>query len=122
MTLSDPERQFYKQLLLKSQSIFEGFIIAGTATKSWFAIFSLLSRLRMACDHIALTVKSQIDEEGWNLTKNGVGSSKVSPSPRKDAATGKDTVDESVRFNFLLLPYGQTGTAHKRIDPKMLTR
>jgi hypothetical protein len=43
-------------VLERSQSIFEGFINAGTATKSWFAIFSLLQRLRQACDHVSLTV------------------------------------------------------------------
>ncbi|KAL3793573.1 hypothetical protein ACHAW5_002853 [Stephanodiscus triporus] len=56
VTLSPPERQFYNALLERSQSIFEGFINAGTATKSWFAIFSLLQRLRQACDHVSLTV------------------------------------------------------------------
>ena len=43
-------------MLERSQFIFEGFLNAGTATKSWFAIFSLLQRLRQACDHVSLTV------------------------------------------------------------------
>ena len=59
------ERDFYNALLAKSIDIFEGFVQAGIAEKSWFAIFSLLARLRMACDHIALTVKSHINNEEW---------------------------------------------------------
>lgn len=31
-------------VLKKSQSVFDGYIKAGTASKSWFAIFSLLQR------------------------------------------------------------------------------
>ena len=64
ITLSQDERQFYNALLNKSQVIFDGFIQAGTASKSWFAIFSLLQRLRQACDHLALSVKPRVDEEG----------------------------------------------------------
>lgn len=44
VTLSPAEREFYNALLHKSQSVFEGFVKAGTASKSWFAIFSLLQR------------------------------------------------------------------------------
>ena len=55
------ERIFYDALMNKSQTVFEGLISAGTASKSWFAIFSLLQRLRQACDHLALTVKGQIE-------------------------------------------------------------
>jgi SNF2 family DNA or RNA helicase len=61
---SDPERQFYNALLDRSLSVFEGFIHAGTASKSWLAIFSLLQRLRQACDHVALTVKTSLEESG----------------------------------------------------------
>ena len=60
VVLSDPEREFYNQLLSRSQDVFEGFIKAGTASKSWLAIFSLIQRLRQACDHVALTVNSRI--------------------------------------------------------------
>ena len=45
-----------QQVLERSQSVFEGFLKSGTASKSWFAIFSLLQRLRQACDHVSLTV------------------------------------------------------------------
>ena len=52
-------------VLERSQSIFEGFLNSGTASKSWFAIFSLLQRLRQACDHVSLTVtKSAKSESG----------------------------------------------------------
>ena len=63
VTLSDEERFFYNVLLSKSQTVFEGFIQAGTASKSWFAIFALLQRLRQSCDHLALTVKSRLEKE-----------------------------------------------------------
>jgi SNF2 family DNA or RNA helicase len=55
--LAEGERLFYNALLDKSQSVFEGYVTSGTASKSWFAIFSLLNRLRQACDHLSLTVK-----------------------------------------------------------------
>ena len=45
---------------------------AGTAEKSWLAIFSLLARLGMACDHIALTVKLHINEEERYVTVVGM--------------------------------------------------
>ena len=88
--LSRPEREFYNALLEKSQSVFERYVKAGTAAKSWFAIFSLLqrydnifvgeiilspelsnpdliflvviNRLRQACDHVSLTVKNRFDD------------------------------------------------------------
>jgi len=61
VTLSPPEREFYNALLQRSQSVFEGFLNAGTASKSWFAIFSLLQRLRQACDHVSLTVNKKLE-------------------------------------------------------------
>ena len=62
-------------MLERSQSVFEGFINAGTASKSWFAIFSLLQRLRQACDHVSLTVNNKAErgelahskEDGFDL-------------------------------------------------------
>lgn len=59
--LSEEERYFYNVLLSRSQNVFEGFIQSGTATKSWFAIFALLQRLRQSCDHLALTVRNSFD-------------------------------------------------------------
>jgi SNF2 family DNA or RNA helicase len=59
---TESERFFYNVLLNRSQTVFEGFIAAGTASKSWLAIFSLLQRLRQACDHFSLIVKHQIIE------------------------------------------------------------
>lgn len=56
--LSEEERFFYNVLLSRSQNVFEGYIQSGTATKSWFAIFALLQRLRQSCDHLALTVQN----------------------------------------------------------------
>ena len=77
--LSHDERVFYNALLNKSQTIFDGFIQAGTASKSWFAIFSLLQRLRQACDHLALSIKPRLDDdEPLKLTEsNKVGEGNV---------------------------------------------
>ncbi|KAL3775420.1 hypothetical protein ACHAWO_001434 [Cyclotella atomus] len=61
VNLSPPEREFYNALLQKSQSVFDGFVKSGTASKSWFAIFSLLQRLRQSCDHVSLTVQNKFD-------------------------------------------------------------
>jgi DNA repair protein RAD5 len=73
--LSDQERYFYNVLLSKSQNVFEGFIQSGSATKSWFAIFALLQRLRQSCDHLALTVRNrfdfEVDEEFSSFSKEG---------------------------------------------------
>lgn len=79
--LTDKERFFYSVLLSKSQSVFEGFIKSGTASKSWFAIFALLQRLRQSCDHLALTVKSRFDQN--DMRQNNIFQSK-SQSPAKE--------------------------------------
>jgi SNF2 family DNA or RNA helicase len=101
--LSEAERDFYNALLEKSQDIFDGFIKAGTASKSWFAIFSLLHRLRMACDHIALTVKSHIDEEDWNIAV-AASNERAAPVPKigspTKASNGNGTVDDAVSRTF----------------------
>lgn len=60
---SDTERDFYNAVLARSLEVFDGFIESGTASKAYFQIFSLLQRLRQVCDHIALTVKSRIDDD-----------------------------------------------------------
>jgi len=65
VTFSPGERHFYDSLLEKSFAVFDGYVKAGVAAKSWFAIFSLLQRLRRACDHFALTVKSRIDPQDF---------------------------------------------------------
>lgn len=101
MRLSLPEREFYDALKLRSQDVFEGFIKAGTASKSWFAIFSMLSRLRMACDHIALTVKSHIDEEDWNATatksvNHGGGTTAAS---KNAVASNNDALGDDVSYS-----------------------
>lgn len=77
--LSEEERYFYNVLLSKSQNVFDGFIKAGTASKSWFAIFALLQRLRQSCDHLALTAKSRMDEDLMDHKQNN-GIKQNSPS------------------------------------------
>ena len=127
---SPAERQFYDELHRKSLSLFQGFVEAGTASKSWLgtlspaawfaelwwdsltysnrytnnvlaslaAIFSLLHRLRQACDHVALTVKSHLDEEDWNtnvIAKNQ-SEQKREYVTRQNKKNGDDTIDENV--------------------------
>ncbi len=87
--LSEEERYFYNVLLSKSQSVFDGFIKAGTASKSWFAIFALLQRLRQSCDHLALTVKSRVDEDLMDNEDNG-SSQQEQISATKSEKSGSD--------------------------------
>ena len=108
--LSTAEREFYNSLLQKSQSVFEGFIKSGTASKSWFAIFSLLNRLRQTCDHVALTVKTHLDEAEWNpnaLEANSSPAKKkaalLSPTKRKRSSKDEDALGEEVSAMALLL-------------------
>jgi DNA repair protein RAD5 len=98
--LSPAEREFYNSLMLKSQTVFEGFLKDGTANKSWFAIFSLLNRLRQACDHVALTVKSQMEDD-WNpaqLHADADNKKKASPvaAKAKKASNDKDALGDEV--------------------------
>jgi len=62
---TNEERHFYNALLDKSQTVFDGFMKQGTVSKSWFAIFSLLQRLRQACDHLSLTVKAHVNLDDY---------------------------------------------------------
>jgi len=54
---SESERSFYNAVLARSRALFDGFLDSGRANKSYVQIFSLLQRLRQACDHVALTVR-----------------------------------------------------------------
>jgi SNF2 family DNA or RNA helicase len=99
---STAEREFYNSLLEKSQSVFEGFIKSGTASKSWMAIFSLLNRLRQTCDHVALTVKSHLDDDEWNPASLEMSSPSKSTdkSPKrtpKKHSNDKDALGQAVR-------------------------
>ena len=87
---SPAEREFYDALHRKSLSLFEGFIQDGTASKSWLAIFSLLHRLRQTCDHVALTVKSHLDDDEWanQITQGPAEASK------REATGAKDSIDK----------------------------
>lgn len=89
---SPAERHFYDALHEKSLSLFQGFIQAGTASKSWLAIFSLLHRLRQTCDHVALTVKAHLDDDEWasNISQTQEGA-KTKEAPR---ASTKDAIDK----------------------------
>ena len=98
VTLSQAEREFYNALLRKSQDVFDGFIRQGTASKSWLAIFSLLHRLRMSCDHIALTVKAHMDEDEWNAASSVSGNDQ--DGNNTSSAASNDSVDDNVRGSY----------------------
>jgi SNF2 family DNA or RNA helicase len=90
------ERQFYEALYRKSFDIFHGFMKAGIASSSWLKIFSLLHRLRQTCSHVALTVKSHIDDDEW--TSQIVRQEQNSPDA--DAGnTSKRNIDGETRIN-----------------------
>ena len=95
VALSHPEREFYNALLERSQSVFEGFLKSGTASKSWFAIFSLLTRLRQACDHVSLTVH-QSSRESEVLSSEFVAESEAKIS-KNDDNSQESTVNDKVR-------------------------
>jgi len=93
--LSETEREFYNAVLARSLQVFEGFVESGS--KSYFQIFSLLQRLRQTCDHIALTVKSKIDDEEWmtsgqDETDQAVSSSTAKLSPKQPKAKSSDAL------------------------------
>ena len=102
------ERHFYDALHKKSLDVFQGFLRAGTASKSWLTIFSLLHRLRQTCDHVALTIKAHQDPGEWDSNiQNMVGDDVAAKSGlhpfdtdknTKVAASAKpsDTIDQKV--------------------------
>ena len=122
VTLSDSEREFYNAVLARSLEVFDGFIKDGTAAKAYFQIFSLLSRLRQSCDHIALTVKSKIDDDEWMSSTNMIdreGDLKLDAQAAKSSAKSTDTINNQFLNNLLKKFYDQQetvqGTDSKRI-------
>jgi DNA repair protein RAD5 len=94
---SPEERQFYEALYRKSFDIFKGFVRAGTASSSWLKIFSLLHRLRQTCSHVALTVKSHLDDGEWtsNITQSSLGNSNMNEASMKKTIEKADSIDQS---------------------------
>lgn len=95
--LSPTEREFYQAVLARSQRLFEGFVDAGTASKSYLQILSMISRLRQCCDHISLTVRNrlgeveQTHEENENMeSENATTPKKPSNSEEQKDLLGKD--------------------------------
>ena len=107
--LSDSEREFYNAVLARSLEVFDGFIKDGTAAKAYFQIFSLLSRLRQSCDHIALTVKSKIGDDEWVSSTNKIeveGGKKVD-AQTKTSRKSTDTINTEFLNNLLKKFYDQ---------------
>lgn len=99
---SPAERQFYDALHRKSLSLFEGYIQAGSASKSWLAIFSLLHRLRQSCDHVALTIRAHVDDNEW--ANNIMQSTNTSEAPFNGEEANKshgNTKDDAIGHQFL---------------------
>ncbi|CAM9541557.1 unnamed protein product, partial [Discosporangium mesarthrocarpum] len=55
------EREFYEALKKHSKLEFEGYVAAGTVTRSYIAILTLLLRLRQACNHPFLVLGRDTD-------------------------------------------------------------
>lgn len=81
--LSESEREFYNAVLARSLEVFDGFLQSGTAAKSYIQIFGLLQRLRQVCDHIALTVRSRIDDDRNVTEQEEYEAIDVKESPKK---------------------------------------
>ena len=62
------------------------------------AIFSLLHRLRQACDHVALTVKAHLNEDDWNSNVIAAKpiAEEVLDETREDKKASGDTIDNEV--------------------------
>ena len=114
VNLSDSEREFYNAVLARSLEVFDGFIKDGTAAKAYFQIFSLLSRLRQSCDHIALTVKSKIGDDEWMSSTNMIdvdqGDKKLD-AQAKSTAKSTDTINNQFLNNLLKKFYDQQETS-----------
>jgi DNA repair protein RAD5 len=109
VNLSDSEREFYNAVLARSLEVFDGFIKDGTAAKAYFQIFSLLSRLRQSCDHIALTVKSKIGDDEWMSSTIDVEDIKLD-AEAKASAKSTDAINNQFLNNLLKNFYDQQGT------------
>ena len=109
--LTEPEREFYTALLDKSQHVFEGLLKAGTASKSWLAIFSLLQRLRQSCDHVALTVKPRFTD-----SSSAAAVSETSDD-QKDSTSGETAVNKNFLSNLLQMFAKQTDTSNGDQQP-----
>lgn len=117
--LTPAEREFYSALKAMSQNIFEGLIESGAANKSWFAIFSLLQRLRQASCHIALTAKNFVNVDDWNPDMKRLQEAKRAPSPVKTIATDINTINEE--FMERLLTKFRNKSSGKENDMKYAT-
>jgi len=108
---TEPERAFYDALFEKSAAIFRGHLRAGTASKAWMSIFSLLQRLRQACDHVSLTV--QLKDGGDGDGGTGRGQAEEGPDDGIDSGVGKVS-DKFVRE--LVDKFCQNETSSDRED------
>jgi len=73
--LSENEQQFYSGLFKHSKAEFEGFVGTGSAGSKYAAIFTLLLRLRQACDHPYLALgKNRPDDDTGEFSTEGLTS------------------------------------------------
>lgn len=100
VALSSPEKAFYAALLTKTQSIFDGFVRTGSATRSFLQIFALLQRLRQACNHPALTVKNRLDSTDMSIKRN-LSKPKLDDTPHAmdNSVTHHNNSIEKTEFN-----------------------
>jgi len=111
VAFSDAEREFYSALLERSQSVFEGFIKAGVANKSYIQIFSLLQRLRQACDHVSLVVQNNVDTDSKCKTELSEDNS----DDGTDGAVGENTLSNKF-LSDLLMKFKTTSSNQRRCE------
>ena len=70
VTLATGERELYENVFQRSKVEFESYFKTGKAKEKYAAIFTLLLRLRQACNHPLLVVKSLDEEDKENVSQN----------------------------------------------------
>ncbi|KAL7564161.1 hypothetical protein ACA910_021136 [Epithemia clementina (nom. ined.)] len=90
--LSSPEREFYNALLARSVELFDGFVDRGDAAKSYFKILCLISRLRQACDHISLTVRTRLEDDDTMTLEDGSAAQSSNKAPQTPHQEDNDGV------------------------------
>lgn len=75
VVLTEAERMFYDAIYSRSKAEFDGLVATGSANSKYAAIFTLLLRMRQACDSPFLVLSSSDSEDG--ATPSGGKSSKA---------------------------------------------
>ena len=112
--LIEPEREFYDAIVHRSKQVFRGYDNSTLRSKYAF-LFTLLMRMRQACDHPYL-VMSKLDEgdEARKITEDSSNSNSAkAKNPSKEESAEDTDVDMSQLFgnDFLAALYGKLKTS-----------